>query len=129
MERLSYFIRRLLLVIPTFLGIAFLVFALTQFVPGGPVEQRIAQLRGMGSGESGQGTNGSVSITEDQRKAIEREFGFDDFLVRYTNWLFRDAMGMNTYPTSLTTRRCGSSSPSAFPSRLPSVSPDSSSPT
>ena len=45
MERLSYFIRRLLLVIPTFLGITFLVFALTQFVPGGPVEQRIAQMR------------------------------------------------------------------------------------
>lgn len=98
MERLSYFIRRLLLVIPTFLGITFLVFALTQFVPGGPVEQRIAQMRGMGSGESGGGTGSNVSITEDQRKAIEREFGFDKpFLVRYANWLFRDAMGMNAY--------------------------------
>jgi microcin C transport system permease protein len=98
MERLSYFIRRLLLVIPTFLGITFLVFALTQFVPGGPVEQRIAQMRGMGSGESGHGNGSSVSITEDQRKAIEREFGFDKpFVIRYTNWLFRDAMGMNAY--------------------------------
>ena len=98
MERLSYFIRRLLLVIPTFLGITFLVFALTQFVPGGPVEQRIAQMRGMGSGESGGGAGSNVSITEDQRKAIEREFGFDKpFLVRYSNWLFRDAMGMNAY--------------------------------
>lgn len=97
MERLSYFIRRLLLIIPTFIGITFLVFALTQFVPGGPVEQRIAQMRGMGSGESGAGGR-SVSITEDQRAAIEREFGFDKpLLVRYTTWLFKDFMGMKSY--------------------------------
>lgn len=94
MERLSYFIRRLLLIVPTFLGITFLVFGLTQFVPGGPVEQRIAQMRGMGSGEAGGGAS-NVSITEDQRKAIEREFGFDKpFLVRYRTWLIDDAMGM-----------------------------------
>ncbi len=98
MERLSYFIRRLLLVIPTFLGITFLVFALIQFVPGGPVEQRIAQMRGMGSGEAGGGNASSVSISEDQRRAIEREFGFDKpFLVRYGVWLFRDLMGMRSY--------------------------------
>ncbi len=97
MERLSYFIRRLLLIIPTFLGITFLVFVLTQFVPGGPVEQRIAQMRGMGGGESGSGGS-SVSITEDQRAAIEREFGFDKpLMVRYTTWLFKDFMGMKAY--------------------------------
>lgn len=98
MERLSYFIRRLLLIIPTFLGITLLVFALTQFVPGGPVEQRIAQMRGMGSGEAGGGGASNVSITEDQRKAIEREFGFDKpFHVRYWTWLVTDAMGMKSY--------------------------------
>lgn len=97
MERLSYFIRRLLLVIPTFLGITLLVFGLTQFVPGGPVEQRIAQMRGFGSGESGGGGT-NVSISEDQRKAIEREFGFDKpFLVRYWTWLVPDALGMKAY--------------------------------
>ncbi|HRQ87356.1 MAG TPA: ABC transporter permease subunit [Bacteroidia bacterium] len=97
MERLSYFIRRLLLVIPTFLGITFLVFALTTFLPGGPVEQRIAQMRGMGGGEAG-GGGSNVSITEDQRKAIEREFGFDKpFLTRYGTWLLKDAMGMRAY--------------------------------
>lgn len=98
MERLSYFIRRLLLVIPTFIGITFIVFALTQFVPGGPVEQRIAQMRGFGSGEAGGGAGSNVTISEDQRKAIEKEFGFDKpFLVRYTKWLFADAMGMKAY--------------------------------
>ncbi len=98
MERLSYFIRRLLLIIPTFLGITFLVFLLTEFLPGGPVEQRIAQMRGMGSGEAGGGSGSNVSITEDQRKAIEREFGFDKpFPVRYWTWLVHDAMGMKAY--------------------------------
>ncbi len=98
MERLSYFIRRLLLVIPTFLGITFIVFALTGVLPGGPVEQRIAQMRGMGGGESGAGASAGASITEDQRKAIEREFGFDKpFLVRYGKWLFTDMMGMKAY--------------------------------
>jgi len=98
MERLSYFIRRLLLVIPTFLGITLLVFGLTQFVPGGPVEQRIAQMRGLGGGEVGGGSGSNVSISEDQRKAIEKEFGFDKpFLVRYWTWLVPDAMGMKAY--------------------------------
>lgn len=97
MERLSYFIRRLLLVIPTFLGITFLVFALTQFVPGGPVEQQIARIRGMGSGEAGGGGQ-VVSISEDQKKAIEKQFGFDKpFLVRYWTWLGPDALGMKAY--------------------------------
>ncbi|MDB4358826.1 ABC transporter permease subunit [Verrucomicrobiales bacterium] len=98
MERLSYFIRRLLLVIPTFLGITFIVFALTGVLPGGPVEQRIAQMRGMGGGEAGGGSGAGAAITEDQRKAIEREFGFDKpFLVRYGKWLFTDMMGMKSY--------------------------------
>lgn len=96
MDRLSYFIRRLLLVIPTFLGITFLVFGLTQFVPGGPVEQQIASMRGLGGGEAGGGgAGGNVSISEDQRKAIEKEFGFDKpFLARYWKWLVTDSMGM-----------------------------------
>lgn len=99
MERLSYFIRRLLLIIPTFLGITIIVFVLVQFVPGGPVEQEIARMRGFGSGEAGGGGAGSnVSITEDQRKAIEKEFGFDKpFPVRYIEWLFVDGMGMRAH--------------------------------
>src|SRR5262245_29934648 len=44
---LAYIIRRLLLIIPTLLGIMIINFAVIQFVPGGPVEQVIAQIRGM----------------------------------------------------------------------------------
>ena len=35
----AYILRRLLLVIPTLVGILLINFALVQFVPGGPVEQ------------------------------------------------------------------------------------------
>ena len=40
---LSYFLRRMLLIIPTFLGITLLVFTITRFVPGGPVERMLLQ--------------------------------------------------------------------------------------
>ena len=42
----AYIIRRLLLVIPTLLGIMLINFAVIQIVPGGPVEQMIAQMTG-----------------------------------------------------------------------------------
>ncbi|MCD9148114.1 microcin C ABC transporter permease YejB [Pseudophaeobacter flagellatus] len=44
----AYILRRLLLVIPTLFGIMVVNFTLVQFVPGGPVEQIIAQLQGGG---------------------------------------------------------------------------------
>lgn len=42
----AYLLRRLLLVVPTLLGIIVINFAVVQFAPGGPVEQMIAELRG-----------------------------------------------------------------------------------
>ena len=58
MERVSYLIRRLLLVIPTFIGITVVCFALTRFLPGGPVEMRLMRMKGLGSAaaENGGGT-------------------------------------------------------------------------
>ena len=53
MDRLSYFLRRVLLMVPTFVGITLVCFALCQVVPGGPVEQALASMRGMGAGEAG----------------------------------------------------------------------------
>ena len=44
----AYILRRLLLVIPTLLGIMIVNFTLVQFVPGGPIEQIIAQIEGQG---------------------------------------------------------------------------------
>ena len=95
MERMNYFIRRFLLVIPTFIGITILCFGLIQFVPGGPVEQVIMQMKGIGEGEAGRGVEAGASISEQQRKAIEAHFGFDKpFYKRYWKWLVTDRLGM-----------------------------------
>ena len=45
----AYLVRRLLLVIPTLLGIITINFVVVQFAPGGPVEQMIAELKGGGA--------------------------------------------------------------------------------
>ena len=47
---LAYILRRLLLVIPTLLGIMVINFALTQFVPGGPIQQIASKIEDERSG-------------------------------------------------------------------------------
>jgi len=95
MERMDYFIRRLLLVVPTFLGITFLCFVLCQFVPGGPVEQMLMRMKGIGAAEVGPRGEAASALSEEQRKAIEAYFGFDKPLpVRYWEWLVRNHMGL-----------------------------------
>ena len=48
----AYIARRILLMIPTLLGILFVSFVVVQFAPGGPVERVIAQLSGADTGAS-----------------------------------------------------------------------------
>lgn len=91
-DRVAYFARRLLLIIPTFIGITLLTYLLTQFVPGGPVEQAMLKMRGFDA--SGAATR-AEAISEAQRQAIREHFGFDKpFLVRYYDWLVNKKMGM-----------------------------------
>ncbi|MEE9387068.1 MAG: microcin C ABC transporter permease YejB [Paracoccaceae bacterium] len=88
----AYILRRLLLIIPTLLGIMIINFTLTQFVPGGPVEQIIAQMEGEGDvfetiAGGGSETMENISGTSDYAGArglspefiaeLERQFGFD----------------------------------------------------
>lgn len=96
MSQIDYLIRRLLLVIPTFIGITLLCFAVIQFVPGGPVEQAMMRMRGIGAGgESSGGPRDASAISEEQRAAIRSHYGFDKpFAVRYWKWLWNDRMGM-----------------------------------
>lgn len=95
MDRVSYFIRRLLLVIPTFVGITLAVFLLTQFIPGGPVEQMMLKFRGLGAGESGAGGSASAALTETYREQLREYYGFDRPLYeRYLRWLVTHRLGM-----------------------------------
>ena len=55
----AYILKRLLLMIPTLFGVMLITFVVTQFVPGGPVEQLVSQLEGkQGTGEASSGTHG-----------------------------------------------------------------------
>ena len=96
MERLDYFVRRLLLVIPTFLGITIICFGLIQFVPGGPVEQMLLSMRGLGEGESAATSVGGVStVTEEYKRQLERHYGFDRPVhERYWKWLVHSRLGL-----------------------------------
>ncbi|MEL6451692.1 MAG: microcin C ABC transporter permease YejB [Pseudomonadota bacterium] len=91
----GYILRRLLLVIPTLLGILLVNFTLTQFVPGGPVEQAIARAQGGGDvfggfagGNNDAGADelntasdslyvGARGLPPEFIAELEREFGFD----------------------------------------------------
>ncbi|WP_137109157.1 microcin C ABC transporter permease YejB [Rhodobacter sp. SY28-1] len=61
----AYILRRLLLVIPTLFGVMVINFALTQFVPGGPVEQVIARLEGGGDSIQNLGGSENAGVQEE----------------------------------------------------------------
>jgi microcin C transport system permease protein len=96
----AYIARRILLMIPTLLGILFVSFVVVQFAPGGPVERVIAQLSGADTGGTSRisgsgsdfGARGQVGISSDAVsskyrgaqgldpefvKSLEKQFGFD----------------------------------------------------
>lgn len=89
----TFVIRRMLLMIPTLLGITMLVFFLCQLVPGGPIDQMKMRMAGAeGGGELGgaQGSRvaSSVDIPEEQLEALKAYYGFDKPIpIRYLNYL------------------------------------------
>jgi microcin C transport system permease protein len=90
----AYILRRLLLVIPTLIGIMLVNFGLTQFVPGGPIEQVLANIQGEGdvigklTGAGGDGMDDATTGGADSQymgarglppefiAELEQEFGF-----------------------------------------------------
>jgi len=91
----AYFIRRFLLIIPTFIGITLITFFVLQVVPGGPLERELMKLR-MGSqgkgGEVGSNTGsnqtGGIEIPESALKEMKEFYGFDRPIhERYIKWL------------------------------------------
>lgn len=78
---LSYIVKRLLLMLFTLLGVLVVTFTVTQFVPGGPVEQYIMQARGTAAGQHGAGVSieyrGAQGIDEKRLNEIKELYGFD----------------------------------------------------
>ena len=111
----AYIVRRLLLMIPTLLAIMMINFAVIQIAPGGPVEQVISQLTGIGSDITERVTRtgtseiltsvrsdgsrskyrGAQGLDPDFIKALEKQFGFDQplhhrFITMMKNYLMFD---------------------------------------
>jgi microcin C transport system permease protein len=82
----SYILQRLLLMIPTLFGVLLITFVVVQFVPGGPVEQMVAQLQGRdAAGEIGGGPasgalggyRGRQGVDAAKIEEIKKLYGFD----------------------------------------------------
>lgn len=75
----SYILKRLLLMIPTLFGVLLLTFVVIQFVPGGPVEQYLAEARaGAGTGaEGGSVYRGAQGVDPKRLEQIKALYGFD----------------------------------------------------
>ena len=86
----AYFLRRFLLIIPTFLGITVAVFVIMQFVPGGPVERRLLQIQMAASQGGGLTATGVTSLPQDAIDQIRAYYGFDKPVhTRYLQWLWK----------------------------------------
>jgi len=91
---IRYVATRLLLMLPTLLGVLTATFLLTQFVPGGPVEQAIAELR-----EQREATGHGGELDAAQVAAIKKLYGFDKpLLARY--WLTVSSFARFDFGTS-----------------------------
>lgn len=101
----TYILRRLLLILPTFLGITVMVFVITRFVPGGPIERMIAQAQQMQSMDGKSGARPSSReqnqpLSEEQIEELKKYYGFDKpVLASYFLWMgkvFKGDLGVST---------------------------------
>jgi microcin C transport system permease protein len=89
-----YLIRRILLMIPTFIGITLVSFLVINLAPGGPIEQKIQAIRFGGAAVEGGGGGGGRSsqvqsgLNEEVLEALKKQYGFDQPVhIRYWLWL------------------------------------------
>ena len=85
----DYFIKRMLLIIPTFLGITIITFLILQAVPGGPLEIEIMKWKSVSNSETGViHSKFNVSIPESALFELKKFYGFDKPVIeRYFIWL------------------------------------------
>lgn len=88
-----YILKRFLLMIPTLIGVMFITFIITQFVPGGPVEQMLAQIEGVERGgevraATTQMYQGGSGLDSDKIEQLKKLYGFDQPpLTRFLNMM------------------------------------------
>lgn len=91
---LKYFLRRLLVMVPTLFGITLVVFVIINLAPGSPIEQRLQEMRfgGGGAGIAAEGRaaerGASQGVSNEMVEALKKQYGFDKPIhVRYFIWL------------------------------------------
>lgn len=83
----AYFIRRMLLVIPTLIGITLMVFTISRFAPGGPFEKAL-QSAAAGADDKGSGDGKTGNLSEDELEDLEEQYGLDKGIMEaYAMWL------------------------------------------
>jgi microcin C transport system permease protein len=79
-----YILRRILLAIPTFVGITLMTFLIINAAPGGPIEQKLQKLQFSGKGGSGKG----LQVSPEMLEAMTKQYGFDKPVYeRYLIWI------------------------------------------
>jgi microcin C transport system permease protein len=91
----AYFLRRLLLVPPTLLGITLIVFIITRLAPGGPLEQAIMRAQQVTMmGPSSRSTGQGMALSADQLEQLKHYYGFDKpWYEAYVLWLGKVVRG------------------------------------
>lgn len=87
----KYFLRRLAILFPTLIGVTIVVFGIINMAPGGPIEQKIQQMRfsgGDGSGGQTASRGSTQGVSNEIMEALKKQYGFDKPIhERYFLWL------------------------------------------
>lgn len=84
----AYFLRRLLLLPVTLVGITLIVFMITRFVPGGPLEQALMRAQFSSEARTTSRGVGGTALSQEQMDQLKHYYGFDKpWPVAYAQWL------------------------------------------
>ncbi|MDZ7685108.1 MAG: ABC transporter permease [Gammaproteobacteria bacterium] len=93
----DYFLRRLLLIPPTLLGVTIIVFVITRLVPGGPLERALMEAQQLDAqgGMSVENTAGQdMAMSAEQLQQLKEYYGFDKpILQSYVDWVWKVVQG------------------------------------
>jgi len=83
----KYILKRLVLMVPTLIGISIVVFGIVNLAPGSPIEQKLQALRFSGNADT-ESKAGSATVSKEVLDSLKKQYGFDKSLgERYWIWL------------------------------------------
>ena len=104
----AYIVRRLLAMIPMFFIMTGVLFSILDKLPGGPVQEALARIRGSDGGGGGGASGRNVSMSTEEiaklRAELEKQYGLDKpVVVRYLKWV--KSIVLLDFGDSITTRQ------------------------